>query len=130
MSIEIKLFLLNSSLDCDPINNVLLRSVLDSDETKSQVDIFTLDHSLSIGSFVHDIDFSDNTDGSNTLWINFSCDLKTIRGGHISIGWKSTQNDGSWVTNISHSHCTSDLLNIVWLIRACHWNSSDTWQIN
>ena len=28
------------------------------------------------------------------------------------------------------SHCTCDLLDVVWLIRACHWNTSNTGQID
>jgi len=28
------------------------------------------------------------------------------------------------------SHCTSDLLDVVRLVRACHWNTGDTWKIH
>lgn len=97
MSVEIELLFLLGCLHSNPIDDILLGSVLDSDETHSQVDVFTFDHSFGGGTFVHDIDFGDDTNCSNTLWINTSCHLKTIRGGHIDIGWKSTQNNGSGI---------------------------------
>ena len=69
MSIEVEILLLNSCFDTDSIDDVLLRSVLDSNETKSERDILSFDHSLGISTFVHDIDFGNDTDGSNTFWI-------------------------------------------------------------
>jgi hypothetical protein len=75
MSIEIEFFLLDSSLNWNSIDNILLRSVLNTNETKSKSNIFSFDHSLGTCTFIHDIDFGDDTNGSNTFWVNLSCHL-------------------------------------------------------
>lgn len=75
MGAEIQLFFFLSFLHCDSVNDVLLRSVLDSDETKPKGDVLALDHSLSVCTFVHDIDFGNDTDGSNTFRVQLSCHL-------------------------------------------------------
>jgi len=75
MSTEIQLFLLDSFSYWNSINNILLGSILDSNEAKSECDILSFDHSLSVGTFVHDINLGDNTNSSNTFWIQLSCHL-------------------------------------------------------
>lgn len=95
MSVEIELLFFLSFFDGDSIDDILLGSVFDSDETHSQIYIFSFDHSFGGSTFVHDVDFGDDTDCSNTFRIDGSCHLKTIGGGHINISWKGTQNDSS-----------------------------------
>ena len=75
MSAEIQLFFLLGFLHGDSVYDVLLRSVLDADETKSKGDVLSLDHPLGICTFVHDINFGNNTDSSNTFRIELSCHL-------------------------------------------------------
>lgn len=130
MSTEIELLLLDGLIDGNTVYDILLGSVFNTDETETQVHILSLNHSLSIGSLVHDIDFRDNTDCPDTFGVDLSRHLKTIGGGHICIGWQGTQNNSSGVTDISHGHCSCNLFNIVWLVRSRHWNSRNTWQIN
>ena len=75
MGAEIKLFFLNCSFNSDSINDILLWSILDTNESKSQLNIFTFKHSLSTGTFVHDIDFSDDTNCSDTFRVHISSHL-------------------------------------------------------
>lgn len=69
MSAEIQVFLLNRLLDSYPINDVLLGPVFDSNESESELYVFSFNHSLCVCSLVHDIYFSDNSDCPNALWI-------------------------------------------------------------
>lgn len=130
MSVEIEFLFLDSCFDWNSIDNILLRPILNSNETKSKCDIFSFYHSLSTCSFIHDINFSDDTDSSNTFWVNLSCHLKTIGSGHINISWEYAQNDCSRITNVSIGHRSGDLFNVIWLIWTGHWNTRDTWEID
>jgi hypothetical protein len=75
---EIHLFFLNGFSNWDLVDNIFLGSVLDTDVTHSEVNLLVENHTLGIGSSVHDINLGDNTDGSDTFGINLSCHLKTI----------------------------------------------------
>ena len=127
---KVELLLFNSLFDRNSINDVLLRSVLDSNKSKSQGHIFTFNHPLSTCSLVHDIDLSDDTDCSYSFIINFSSHLKTIRVGYISICRNYTQYDGTRIRHVSICHSTCNLLDIIWLIRSSHGNSCNTWKID
>lgn len=78
MCTEIELFSFDSNLNRDSINDILLGTIFDADESKSEIYVLTLDHSLSTGTFIHDVDFSDDTNSSNTLWIDLSSHLQTV----------------------------------------------------
>ena len=75
MCAKIELLSFDGNLDRDSINDILLRTIFDTNKSKSQIYVLTLDHSLSTGTFIHDIDFGDDTNGSNTFWVNLSCHL-------------------------------------------------------
>ena len=75
MCIEIELLFLLSFFNSNPVDDILLRSVLDTNETHSKCDIFSFDHSFGGGTFVHNIYFSYNTNSSNTFWVDLSCHL-------------------------------------------------------
>lgn len=75
MSVEIEFFFLDSCLNWNSIDNILLGPIFNSNESKSKCDIFSFYHSFSTCTFVHDINFSDYTNGSNTFWVNLSCHL-------------------------------------------------------
>ena len=95
MSVEIEFFFLLSCFHSNPIDDILLRSIFNSNKTHSKMYIFTFDHSFGGGTFVHDINFCDDTNCSNTFWINLSSHLETIGCCHISVSWKCTKNDSS-----------------------------------
>ena len=84
---EVQLLLLLGRFHCDPVDDVLLRPVLDSDKTETELDILSFDHAFRVGTLVHDIDFRDDTNCTNTLRIKLSSHLETVGGGHIRIGW-------------------------------------------
>lgn len=94
MGTEIQLLLFDGLLHRNTIDDVLLRPILDSNKTKAQVHIFSLNHPFSICSLVHDINLCDYSDSSYTLWVNLPSHLQAIRGSHISVRRKSTQNNG------------------------------------
>lgn len=75
---EIHSFFLDSFSNRNLVDNIFLSSVLDTDVTHSEVDLLVENHALGICSSVHDINFSDDTDGSDTLRIDLSCHLETI----------------------------------------------------
>ena len=78
MRLEVFLFFRFSLLDTELQINIFLGSVLDSDETESEIDFLVHDHSLSIDTSVHDIDLGDDTDSPNTFWIESSCGSDTF----------------------------------------------------
>lgn len=94
MCAEIQLLLLDGLLDRNAIDDVLLRPVLDSDEAKTQVHIFSFDHPLSIRSLVHNINFRDNSNRSYTLWVDLAGHLQAIGCCHISVRWQRAKNNG------------------------------------
>jgi len=75
MCAEIELFSFDGNLDRDSINDILLRTIFDTNKSKSQIYVLTLDHSLSTGTFIHDVDFGNDTNSSDTLWITLSSHL-------------------------------------------------------
>ena len=75
MGTEKVLFSLLSYLNGNSVNDVLLRPVFDSDESKPKLNILSFNHSLSTCTLVHDINLCDNTNGPNTLLIHLSSHL-------------------------------------------------------
>ena len=78
MCTEIELLSFDGDLDRDSVDDILLRTVLNTNKSESKLNIFSFDHSLGAGTLVHDIDFGNNTNSSNTLRINLSGHLKTV----------------------------------------------------
>lgn len=78
MSGKIELFSLNSILDSHVIQDILLRTILDTYVTQSQRNILASEHALSIGTLVHDINLSQDSDGSNTTGIDLFGHHETI----------------------------------------------------
>lgn len=83
---EKELFLVEGEFDPLLVNDILLRSVFNPHIAQFQVDFFSQDHIFSVGSPVHDINFSDDSNGSFTLGIDLSGHLETIAGGNIGVG--------------------------------------------
>jgi len=90
MSAEIQLLFFDSCLDWDSIHNILLWSIFDTNESKSQLNIFSFEHSFSISSLIHDINLGNDTNSSNSLGIKLTSHLKTIWGCHICISRENT----------------------------------------
>lgn len=90
MSTKIQLLFFDCSLDRDSIHDILLWSIFDTNESQSQLNIFSFEHSLSISSLIHDINLGDNTNSSDTLWIEFTSHLKTIWCSHICVSGENT----------------------------------------
>lgn len=80
VSSEVELFSLDGIPDRHVVNDVLLRSVLHTDVAESQRDILTSQHALGVGTFVHDIDLGQDTNGTETLGVELSGHLETVRG--------------------------------------------------
>jgi hypothetical protein len=108
--------------------DIFLGSVLDSNETESQLDLLVHDHSLGIGSSVHDIDLGDDSHSSDSLGVQSLSHQQTLTGGHIGVGWHDTENNGSGVGTISLGHLSGDLGNVGWL--TLDGDQSDTWEID
>lgn len=108
--------------------DIFLSSVLDSNESKSQLDLLVHDHSLGVGSSVHDIDLGNDSHSSDSLRVQSLSHQQTFTGGHIGVGWHDTENNGSGVGAISLSHLSGDLSNVGWL--TLDGDQSDTWKID
>lgn len=81
VSHEKQLLFLDCRLYSDSVDNILLWPVLDTNETQSQEHVLAFNHSLGVCTFVHDINFGDNSDSSNTFWIQLSGHLQTVWRG-------------------------------------------------
>lgn len=75
---EEQLLLLDGSLDWNTVNDILLRPVLDADKAKSELHVLAFNHALGASTLVHDVDFGDNANGTETLWIDLSSNLKPV----------------------------------------------------
>ena len=128
MGAEIQLFFLDSLLDTNSVENVLLRPIFDSNKAESELDILALEHSFGICSLVHDVDLGDYTDGSDALWIEFPGHLQAIRSSHICIGWQHAEDDCSVVTAVPGCHVFGYFLDV--FVLAVDRNTSDSWQID
>lgn len=95
MAVEERHLLFHGCLDRDLLLDVGLRSVFDSDEAETQLDILVHNSALSIGAAVHDVDLGDDTDSTDTLRIDFPRHSQTLLGCHVSVRSHNTKNDGS-----------------------------------
>lgn len=121
-------FLLHGGLDGYLILDVLLGSVLNSDETETELNLLVHDRALSVCASVHDVNLGDDTDGPDTLGVDPASHSQTLLRRHISVSGNDTKNDGARIGHISLSHLASDLLNVFWL--SCNWDQRDTWEID
>ena len=90
MCAEVQLLFLNSDLHWNSVNDILLGPVLDADESKTQTYILAFNHSLCVGTFVHNVDLCYHSNGPDTFWINFTRHLQTIGSCHICVSWQGT----------------------------------------
>jgi len=120
-------FFLDCFLNRDLVNDIFLGSVFYTNEAKSQGDFLVHNHTLCVGSSVHNINFGNDTNSTDTLGIQLLSHLQTIRSGHISISRYDDKNDGTWVGHVPVTHGTSDLLNVLRLIRVSETDLGDTW---
>lgn len=123
-------FFLDRLLNRDLVNDIFLGSVFYTDKSKPQWYFLVHNHTLSVGSSIHNIDFSDNTDGSNTLRVQLLSHLKTIRCSHISVCRNHNKDNSSWVRHVSIAHGTSDLLDVFRLVWFSQTDLCDTWEID
>jgi hypothetical protein len=113
---KVLLFLSDRLSNWNCIDNIFLSSVLNTDVAHAKWNLLVHNHTLGIGTSVHDVDFSDDTDCSDTFGVELSCHLEAVRGSHIGVGWHDAKNDSSWVANVSVGHGASNLLNVIRLI--------------
>lgn len=79
MGVEIFDFVLQGNLDRDLVNNVLLGSIDDSDIAQFEVNLLIVQHPLSTSPLIHDVYFSDDTNGPLTVLVPLSGKLQSIR---------------------------------------------------
>ena len=128
MRVEELHLLFHRRSDRDLILDVLLGSILDSNETQTELDLLVHDHSLGVGSSVHNVNFGDHTDCSDTLGVNSTRHTKTFLSSHISVGSHDGKHDSSRVLHVPLGHGPRDLLDILGL--AFDRDQSDAWQID
>jgi len=128
MACEVFLFLSNGHGYWNCVNNIFLGSVLNTDITHAKWNLLIHNHAFGVGTSVHDVNFGDDTDSADTLWVELSRHLETVGGSHISVGRHDTKNDGARITDVPVGHGASDLLNVVGLV--CDSDTCDTGQVN
>jgi len=101
-----------------------------ADVAQSESHVFSFNHALGISTFVHDIDFGDNSNSPDALRVDLSGHLQTICGGQVCVCWTYSENDSSRIRHVSVCHGLCNLLNVLRLVRAGHWDSGNTWQVN
>ena len=52
------------------LNNILLRTIFDTDKTEPESYLLAHKRLSGIGSLVHDVDLCEHTNSANTIWIN------------------------------------------------------------
>lgn len=70
MRIEETHFLLHGCFHGNLSLDVFLGSVLDADKSETELDFLVHDRTLGVGTAVHDINFGDDTDSSDTLGVD------------------------------------------------------------
>ena len=124
MGLEESLFLRDSFLNWDLVNDIFLSSVFNADVAETKSYFLVHDHLFRVGTAVHNIDLCDHTDCSDTLGVEVTRHLQTIRRGHIRIRRHHTKNNCAWVRHIPMRHRSRNLLNILRLVS--NRDTSDT----
>ena len=75
---KVKLFFFKCYFDWNSVNDILLTSVLDSNETESERHVLSFNHSFGASTLVHDINFGDDTDCPDTFGIYVTSNLETV----------------------------------------------------
>jgi hypothetical protein len=78
MRSKISLLFCKSLIDGNLVDNILLRSIFNTDIAETELYLLIHDHLLSVSTTVHDIDLCDDTHGTDTLFIKLLRHLKTI----------------------------------------------------
>jgi hypothetical protein len=102
-----------------------LCSVFNTNITKSQWYFHIHNHTLRTSATIHNVDFCNDTYGTDTFRIKLLCHLKSIRDCHISVRWNNCKDDSPRVWHISSTHVLCNLFNICWL--CANSNTCDTW---
>ena len=112
----------------DFINNILLAPVSDSNIAQLQRYFLVHQHSSGVGSFVHYINFSDDSYCPFAIRIQLPGHEQSIASTHILIGRDYTENNGPFIPSITHTHILSDPLYVMTLVIYSYFG--DTRQIN
>lgn len=106
--------------------DILLRSVDNTNVSKFKKNFLIHKHLLSTGTFVHDINFGNNSYSSLTFSIPLSSKFKSIRCGKILVSGYNTKNNSFRITTISFCHFCCDSFDV---FLAVDIYTSDSWQI-
>lgn len=120
-------FISQGLLHCNFIDDVLLRSVSNSDKSQLQRNLLIQKHFLRVSTFVHDVYFRDDSDRSFSSLVEVFGELESVRSGHIGIGWDHTQNNCSLINAISLGHLCCYFENVLLTL---HIDSRNTGQID
>jgi hypothetical protein len=127
---EIHALLFNGSRHRNLVNNILLSSVLDTNVTHSEGHFLVHDHSLSVYTSVHDIELGKDTNSADTLRVELTSHLETIRSTHIGVSGDNTENNSAMVRHVSAAHIFSNLLDVFSLVGASQRDTCNTGKIN
>lgn len=127
---EVHALFFNGSRHRNLVNNILLSSVLDTNVTHSEGHFLVHDHPLGTNTSVHDIELGKDTDSADTLRVELTSHLETIRGGHIGVSGNNTENNSARVRHVSAAHIFSNLFDVLSLVGASQGDTCYTGKIN
>lgn len=128
MRCEVSSLLVNGFLDWNAVDNIFLRSVLNTDITESQSDFLVHNHALRVCAAIHNIDLGDHTDCADTFGVKLTRHLKAVRGGHICVCGDDAKNNRAGIANISVCHCACNFFDVVRL--SSDGDTGDSGKIN
>ena len=108
-------FVLKGLLYSRLVVNLLLRTTFDSEIAELQRVDFTLEEVESVGAFVHEINFRNDTNCPIARRVNFSRHLQSIRVGQVSVGGSQGKDESVFGSDILDGQVPDLLFNVLWL---------------
>ena len=119
---------LDLSFECDldgnSIIDIFLSSVDDTDVPQFEMDLLIHQHLLGGGTFIHDVDFGDDSNGPLLASIPLSGQFQTVGDCHVLICRDYTEDNGLWIFAIPSCHICGNLLDVFLTFDV---NSGDAW---
>ena len=107
---------LDLSFECDldgnSIIDIFLSSVDDTDVPQFEMDLFIHQHLFGGGTFIHDVDFGDDSNGPLLVPVPLSGQFQTVRDCHVLIGRDHAEDNGFGIFAVPGCHFGGDLLDV------------------
>lgn len=120
MVLEEVLLVLQSVSDRLLVLDVTLTTVDDGDVTQTQRDNPSSENIHNVGSLIHQIDLTQDTDGALSLGVYLARQLQTVGVGQILVGRGHGQDDSVGLADVLEHHILDLALNVLRLVSDRH----------